>query len=73
MSICKEDFCGKHNKRFRSGERCPECTKSADVVGGAIYEESCHIAQDDERAGTLTTHAERFRRLGAAALRVLGK
>lgn len=31
MSIC-EELCGKHNKRFRSGERCPEC----DYVSGDL-------------------------------------
>ena len=40
-------------------------------VGGAIYEEACKIAQDDEASGTLTTHADRFKRLGRAALEAM--
>lgn len=25
VSICKEDFCGRHNRRFRVGTGCSEC------------------------------------------------
>ena len=40
-------------------------------IGGAIYEAQAQIAQDDERSGTLTLHADRYRRLGAAALEAI--
>lgn len=42
------------------------------MIGGAIYEAQAQIAQDDERTGTLTLHADRYRCLGQAALDAMG-
>lgn len=36
MSICKEDFCGKHNKRFRAGEKCPDCAVAINSTNNEI-------------------------------------
>lgn len=47
------------------------CDRNAIKVGGAIYEETCKIAQDDESSGTLTMHADRFKRLGHAAVEAM--
>jgi hypothetical protein len=48
-------------------------SKTPDInkVGGAIYEETCKIAQDDEASGTLTLHTDRFKRLGRAAIEAM--
>lgn len=40
----------------------------ADKIGGAICEMQAQIAQDDDRSGCLTMHADRYRLLGQAAL-----
>lgn len=45
----------------------------AETIGGAIYETSAQIAQDDEQSGTFTLHADRYRRLGRAALDAIVK
>lgn len=65
------DFCMAalyHDNRQPELPGIPVRDEDAVKVGGAIYEETCQIAQDDEASGHLTLHAVRFMRLGRAAL-----
>jgi hypothetical protein len=68
------DFCMAalyHDNRQPELPGIPVRDEDAIAVGGAIYEETCQIAQDDEASGHLTLHATRFMRLGRAAINAI--
>lgn len=68
------DFCMAalyHDNRQPDLPGIPARDEDAIKVGGAIYEETCQIAQDDEASGHLTLHAIRFMRLGRSAINAI--